>query len=83
MVRQGLNAVIAMAAALYATVGVESAAFASATSLLLNSPAFPPLPLPATSSVVVQLKTSLGTCWGATFSTPTVNTATKFRARSD
>jgi hypothetical protein len=34
-------------------------------------------------SVVAQFKTSLGACWGATFSTPTVNTATEFKAKSD
>jgi hypothetical protein len=34
-------------------------------------------------SVVAQFKTSLETCWGATFSTPAVNTATKFKAKSD
>jgi hypothetical protein len=49
----------------------------------INSPALAQLPLQSAPSVVVQLKTSLGTCWGATFSTPTVNTATKFKAKSD
>ena len=49
----------------------------------MNSPAFPPLPLQADPSVVAQLKTSLGACWGATFSAPTVNTATEFKAQSD
>ena len=47
-----------------------------------KSPAFGPLPL-QDPGVVAQFKTSLGTCWGATFSTPTVNTATEFKAKSD
>jgi hypothetical protein len=33
--------------------------------------------------VVVQVKSSLGTCWGATFSAPTVVTTTEFKAKSD
>jgi hypothetical protein len=49
----------------------------------MNSPEFPPLPLQSDPSVIAQLKTSLGACWGATFSTPTVNTATEFTAKSD
>jgi len=49
-----------------------------------GNPAFPTgLPLPTTPGVVVQVKTSLGTCWGATFSAPTVDTATEFKAKSD
>ena len=48
-----------------------------------NSAALAPLPLQSAPSVVAQFKTSLGTCWGATFSTPTVNTATEFKAKSD
>ena len=48
-----------------------------------NSPSFGPLALQANPSVVAQLKTSLGTCWGATFSTSTVNTATEFKSKSD
>lgn len=48
-----------------------------------NSPALAPLPLQSAPSVVAQLKTSLGTCWGATFATPTLNTATEFKAKSD
>ena len=32
--------------------------------------------------VVVQFKTSLGTCWGATFSTATRSTAREFKAKS-
>ena len=49
----------------------------------LNSPSFAPLPLQQSPSVVVQLKTSSGACWGATFSTRAVNTATEFKAKSD
>ena len=49
----------------------------------MNSPGFPLLPLQADPSVVAQFRTSLGTCWGATFSTPTVNTTTEFKAKSD
>ena len=49
----------------------------------MNSPEFAPLPLQSDPSVVAQFKTSLGACWGATFSTPTVNTATEFKAKSD
>ncbi len=47
----------------------------------VNSPSFRSLPL--TSSVIVQFQTSLGTCWGATFSTPMLNTPTVFKAKSD
>jgi len=49
----------------------------------VNSPALAPLPWPATPSVVVQFQTSLGGCWGATFSMPSENTPTKFKATSD
>ncbi|MBI3784502.1 MAG: IPT/TIG domain-containing protein [Deltaproteobacteria bacterium] len=49
----------------------------------MNSPGFALLPLQSAPSVVAQVKTSLGTCWGATFSTPTVNTAKEFKAKSD
>jgi hypothetical protein len=49
-----------------------------------GNPAFPAgLPSQQHPSVVAQFKTSLGTCWGATFSTPTVNMATEFKAKSD
>jgi cysteine-rich repeat protein len=48
-----------------------------------NSPALTLLPLQADPSVIAQFKTSLGACWGATFSTPMLNTATEFKARSD
>jgi hypothetical protein len=51
--------------------------------MAMNSPEFVLLPLQSDRSVVAQFKTSLGTCWGATFSTPTVNTATRFKAKSD
>jgi hypothetical protein len=49
----------------------------------INSPAFGPLPLQGDPSVVAQLKTSGGTCWGAAFSNPTMNTLTEFKAKSD
>lgn len=49
----------------------------------MNSPVFPALPLQQNPSVVVQFKTSFGACWGATFSAPTANTATEFKAKSD
>jgi hypothetical protein len=41
------------------------------------------LPLPTALGVVAQVKSSLGTCWGATFSAPTVVTTTEFKAKSD
>jgi cysteine-rich repeat protein len=41
------------------------------------------LPLQQSPRVVAQLKTSLGTCWSATFSTPKLNSATEFKAKSD
>jgi probable HAF family extracellular repeat protein len=48
------------------------------------NPAFPEgLPLQKNPSVVAQFKTSSGGCWGATFSTSTRNTVTKFKAKSD
>ena len=46
-------------------------------------PVIGPLPLAQNPSVVVQLKSSLGTCWGATFSSPSLNTAIEYRAKSD
>jgi cysteine-rich repeat protein len=49
----------------------------------MSSPSFGPLPLQGAPSVIAQFKTSLGMCWGATFSTPTVNTVTEFKAKSD
>ena len=49
----------------------------------MRSPSFGPLPLRGDPSVIAQFKTSLGTCWSATFSRPMVNTATEFRAKSD
>ena len=49
-----------------------------------GNPAFPAgLPLQTTPGVVAQFKTSLGSCWGATFSAPTVTTGTEFKAKSD
>jgi cysteine-rich repeat protein len=50
---------------------------------VMNSPAFALLPLQSNPNVVAQFKTSLGTCWGATFSAPAMNTATEFKAKSD
>jgi cysteine-rich repeat protein len=47
-----------------------------------DSTTFGPLPLQQDPSVVAPVKTSVGTCWGATFSRPTVNTATEFKAKS-
>ena len=41
------------------------------------------LPLHKAPRVVAQFKTSLGKCWGATFSTAIKNTATKFKAKSE
>jgi hypothetical protein len=48
-----------------------------------EQPGITPLPLQQTPSVVAQFRTSFGACWGATFSTPTVKTATEFKAKSD
>jgi hypothetical protein len=49
-----------------------------------GNPAFPSgLPLQKNPSVVAQFKTSRGTCWGATFSTPFVSTKSEFKAKSD
>jgi len=41
------------------------------------------LPLPTALGVVAQVKSSLGNCWGASFSTPTLVTTTEFKAKSD
>ncbi|HVM95012.1 MAG TPA: choice-of-anchor Q domain-containing protein [Candidatus Acidoferrales bacterium] len=44
------------------------------------------LPLPAlglSAPVTVQLRNSDGACWGASYSTPTKNDTTQFRAKSD
>jgi cysteine-rich repeat protein len=49
----------------------------------MSSPSFGPLPLQGDPSIIAQFRTSLGMCWGATFSMPTVNTAMEFKARSD
>jgi hypothetical protein len=46
------------------------------------NPAFS-LPPQQSPSVFAQFRTSLGACWGATFSTPTINSATEFKAKSD
>lgn len=47
-------------------------------------PTFPAgLPLRNNPTVVAQFKTSRGTCWGAVFSAPTLNTVTEFKAKSD
>jgi len=48
-----------------------------------NPPILTGLPLQTSPAVVAQFRTSLGTCWGATFSSPAVNTGTEFKARSD
>lgn len=45
--------------------------------------ALSPFPLQKSPRVVAQVRTSTGQCWGATFSTATKNTATKFTAKSD
>ena len=45
--------------------------------------ALSPFPLQQSRRVVAQVRTSTGQCWGATFSTATKNTATKFSAKSD
>jgi hypothetical protein len=47
-----------------------------------NSPSFGPLPA-AGDTIIAQFRTSLGTCWGGSFSTPSVSSATEFRAKSD
>jgi len=49
----------------------------------MHSPTVAPLPFQQSPSVVAQFMTSSGACWGATFSTPMVNSATEFKARSD
>src|SRR5262249_8588558 len=49
----------------------------------INSPLLGSLPLSASPSVIAQLRTSSGACWSATFSTPSVNTMTEFKADSD
>jgi hypothetical protein len=41
------------------------------------------LPLQTGPGVVAQFKTSNGECWGASFSAPTINTATEFKGKSD
>jgi hypothetical protein len=41
------------------------------------------LPLHKAPRVVAQFRTSLGKCWGATFSTAIKNTATEFKAKSE
>lgn len=71
--------------------GITGVTLTAATSALKNklqvkvksSPEFAPLPLQQDPSVVAQFRTSFGACWGATFSTPTVNTAAEFKAQSD
>jgi photosystem II stability/assembly factor-like uncharacterized protein len=45
--------------------------------------ALPTPPLAKSPSVVAQLRTSDGACWGATFSTATKNDSHQFTARSD
>jgi cysteine-rich repeat protein len=48
-----------------------------------HSPTFPTLPLAPGGAVVAELMTSTGTCWGAAFSAPSVDTAKKYEAKSD
>jgi hypothetical protein len=48
-----------------------------------GNPALGPLPLQKNPRVVAQFKTSLGRCWGATFSNATKNTTTQFLGKSD
>jgi cysteine-rich repeat protein len=74
-VPDGVTSVTLMAGSIPLTAKVQAKA--------IDSPWFGPLPLQQDPSVVAQLKTSLGACWGATFSTPTVNMATEFKAKSD
>ena len=64
-----------LAALVFATTSLTPAVAAVASAL--------GLPVQKNPSLVAQFKTSLGACWGATFSTPTVNTASEFKARSD
>lgn len=51
-------------------------------TLKAGTPALQPPTLPLSPRVTVQLVNDL-TCWEARFSTPSVNTANEFRARSD
>ena len=48
-----------------------------------SSPTFPALPLAPSGGVVAEVLTSTGACWGAAFSTPGIDTAKKFEAKSD
>jgi hypothetical protein len=48
-----------------------------------GNPSLSALPLQSNPHVVAQFKTSQGKCWGAIFSTPTVNMPTGFKAKSD
>jgi cysteine-rich repeat protein len=48
-----------------------------------SSPSFGPLPLRGNPSVIAQVRSSLGPCWGATFSKSGVNTGAEFKAKSD
>lgn len=47
-----------------------------------NSPGFA-LPSPQYPRLIAQLRSSSGACFGATFSTPTVNGAKEYKAKSD
>jgi hypothetical protein len=40
-------------------------------------------PLPLTPPIRVQLKSTAGVCWEATYSAPTKNEVKQFKARSD
>jgi hypothetical protein len=42
-----------------------------------------PLPMSVDPNVTVQLRNTAGSCWGADFSAPTVNTVEGFKAKSD
>jgi hypothetical protein len=39
--------------------------------------------LPLTGPVTAQVQSTSGECWGATYSTPIVNDAIQYRAKSD
>ena len=43
----------------------------------------PMLPLTGDPVITVQLRNSVGSCWGATYSKPSVNSRTRLHARSD
>jgi CSLREA domain-containing protein len=69
-----------------ASIKLQVSSFPSSKiTLQAKGPNVPPLglPLAPVPSLVLELRSSNGKCWGATFDAPSINTADRFKAKSD